>query len=309
MWNGAKKLLNMIIDKLSSKNLIHPPKFLPHNTHYLVTMGSQAYGVATENSDNDIYGFCIPYKTDLFPHLQGYVEGFGTRPPKFEQWHEPHIFDPETNKEYDFTVYSVTKFFNLCMENNPNMVDALFVPRRCIIHASKIGEHVRANKKLFIHKGAYKKFRGYAFSQLSKMDNKKFINSPERAKEVETTGYSTKFAYHLVRLCLEIEQLMLTGDMQLDGNVAILRSIRNGEWTSERVHKWFEEKEPALEALSLTCSLPDRPREPEIKQVLLECLEMHYGTMSDAIKVERSYEELVNDLKTVLDRHNVSFSR
>lgn len=300
--------VTLIVDKLQGKGLIHPPKWLPANTHYLCVMGSQAYGVATENSDNDVYGFAVPYKSDVFPHLNGEIPGFGFQTKRFEQWHEPHIFDKETNREYDFTVYSIVKFFQLCMENNPNMVDALFVPRRCIIHASKIGEHVRENRRLFIHKGAYKKFRGYAFSQLAKMDNKKFVNSPERAKEVEETGYSTKFAYHLVRLCLEIEQLMLTGDMQLDGNVAILRSIRNGEWTSERVHKWFAEKEIALEALSLTCDLPDRPREPEIKNLLLECLEMHYGSLTDAVKVERSMEELMNDLKGLVDKYNVHIS-
>jgi hypothetical protein len=36
-----------IIQGLARKNLIHPPKWLPDNVHYLTDMGSVAYGTAT----------------------------------------------------------------------------------------------------------------------------------------------------------------------------------------------------------------------------------------------------------------------
>jgi hypothetical protein len=55
------------------------------------------------------------------------------------------------------------------MENNPNMVDALFLPRRCVLHSTPIYEHVRENRTMFLHKGSWHKFRGYAYSQLSKI--------------------------------------------------------------------------------------------------------------------------------------------
>lgn len=40
-------------------------------------MGSIAYGVFADQSDRDIYGFCILPKEDVFPHLAGEIPGFG----------------------------------------------------------------------------------------------------------------------------------------------------------------------------------------------------------------------------------------
>jgi hypothetical protein len=57
------------------------------------------------------------------------------------------------------------------MENNPNMFDVMFLPRRCVLHSTPIYEHVRENRKLFLHKGSWHKFRGYAYSSLSKAKN------------------------------------------------------------------------------------------------------------------------------------------
>jgi uncharacterized protein len=154
------------------KGLIAPPKWLPQNVHYEVLSGSVAYGVSSDTSDMDIIGFCIPPKEEVFPHLRGEIPGFGRQIQRFEQYQEHHIIDNEARQEYDFSIYSIVKFFHLCMENNPNMVDSLFVPQRCVLFASKIGQMARDRRKIFLHKGSYHKFRGYAYSQLHKIGNK-----------------------------------------------------------------------------------------------------------------------------------------
>jgi len=162
------------IQKLTNKKLIHPPKFLPGAIQLEVIMGSVAYGVSSDTSDMDVYGFCIPPKESVFPHLAGEIPGFGNQISRFEQYQEHHIVDKETKQEYDFSIYSIVKYFQLCMENNPNMIDSLFVPRRCVLYSTQIGEHVRENRQLFLHKGAYHKFKGYAYSTLSKLENKDY---------------------------------------------------------------------------------------------------------------------------------------
>lgn len=167
----------MIIDKLQSKELIHPPKFLRNNTVFLTQMGSQAYGVSSGDSDIDVYGIAIPPKNHAFPHLGGYVYGFGPKPNVFNVWTETHIKDPETQKEYDFQVYSIVKFFDLLLKNNPNIVNTLFVPRRCIMHSTAVSEHIRENRKEFLHKGAWHTFKGYAYSSMKKIYNKSDANS------------------------------------------------------------------------------------------------------------------------------------
>lgn len=168
------------VQLLTKKNLAHPPKWLPDNIHYEVIMGSVAYGVSSDTSDMDVYGFCIPPKEDVFPHLRGEIQGFGRQKQRFEQYQEHHLMDKEDRQEYDFTIYSIVKYFHLCMENNPNMVDSLFVPNRCVLFASPVAQMVRDNRKLFLHKGSYHKFRGYAYSMLHKMGNR---NETMKTKE------------------------------------------------------------------------------------------------------------------------------
>ena len=154
----------MLLNDLQNKELINPPAWLPDNTQYLVQMGSVAYGVSGDNSDVDVYGFAIPPKHTVFPHLAGEIEGFGNKTERFNVWQQHHVNDKECRKEYDFSVYNIVRFFHLVMENNPNMVDALFVPQRCILHSTSIAETLRENRGMFLHKGCFHKFKGYAYS-------------------------------------------------------------------------------------------------------------------------------------------------
>jgi hypothetical protein len=57
------------------------------------------------------------------------------------------------------------------MDNNPNMIDSLFVPRRCILHTTQIGEHVREYRKEFLTKGSWYSFKGYSYSTIQKIKN------------------------------------------------------------------------------------------------------------------------------------------
>jgi len=123
-------------------------------------------------SDVDVYGFCIPFKDMIFPHLKGIIPGFGRQIQRFEQYQKHHIDDVAFRKQYDVTIYSIIKYFQLCMENNPNMIDSLFTPQRCILYSSPIGNLVRENRKLFLHKGGFYKTKGYAYAQLSKLKSK-----------------------------------------------------------------------------------------------------------------------------------------
>ena len=88
--------------------------------------------------------------------------------------------------------------------------------------------HARAPRR-FLHKGAWHKFKGYAYSQLNKIQTK----SPtgKRAELVEAHGYDVKFAYHVVRLLLEVEQILVAGDIDLECDREQLKAIRRGEWT------------------------------------------------------------------------------
>jgi predicted nucleotidyltransferase len=205
-------------------------------------------------------------------------------------------------KKYDFAIYSIIKYFQLCMNNNPNMIDSLFVPRRCILHSTQVGEHVREHRRDFLHKGAWHKFKGYAYSTVHKMNIKKPDPESNRYEMVQKYGYDLKFAYHVVRLLNEVEQIMIEKDLDLQRNREQLKSIRNGEWSKERIKKYFEDKEKFLEEVYLKSDLPHSPNEERIKTILLECLEMHYSSLDDAITRNIPVEQILDDMSSYIDK-------
>jgi predicted nucleotidyltransferase len=273
------------LQRLTDRGLVKPPRWLPANVQYETIMGSVAYGVSSDTSDMDVYAWAIPPKDDVFPHLRGEIPGFGKARERFEQFQEHHVRDPDAlaghGRTYDLTIFSIVKFFRLAMENNPNVIDCLFTPQVCVLHSTRVGNLVRENRRLFLHRGAWAKFKGYAYSQLHKIAIKQ--PTGKRAELVAEHGFDTKFAYHVVRLLAEAEQILVEGDIDLQRDNERLKAIRRGEWTEERLRQWAAAKEADLERAYAASALPAVPDEARLKALLLNCLEEHYGNLSDSV--------------------------
>ncbi len=286
--NRLTRAMTSRVQDLTTRGLISPPRYVASAMQLEVQMDSVAYGCSSGDSDRDIYGFCIPPKEVVFPHLAGEIQGFGKQKQRFDQFQQHHVEDPATSctalggsgVEYDFAIYNIVKYFQLVMENNPNMIDSLFVPDRCVLFCTDIGQMVLDDRKAFLHKGAWHKFKGYSYSQLSKMKGKNPQPGSKRYKSIQKYGYDVKFAYHIVRLLDEGEQILTEHDLHLDRNSAQLKDIRAGNWTVERIEQYFIDKEKALENLYASSKLRHAPDEKRIKQLLLNCLEQHYGSLA-----------------------------
>lgn len=341
-----------ILNTLEKQGLIHPPKFLIDNTFYLTIVGSYSYGINNDLSDQDYYGFCIPPRDVVFPHLANEIVGFGRQQKRFEQWSEHNC--KYQGKVYDLSIYNIVKYFSLCMENNPNMLSSLYTDRGCVIHSTNISELVRENRKIFLHKGSFFKYKGYAYSQMHKIksktrktitdlvefEEKQYITyldfyyrnlditdreihalktknddlilfsgksietleiyrkllldfkNDKRAVETIDNKLDLKYATHLVRLLLEVEQILIEHDCDLRRNSELLKSIRRGEWDISRLENWFISKEKSLEEVYNKSDLRDRPDEASIKELLLKCLEMHYGSIDKFITIKNDYSKL-----------------
>ena len=293
-------------EKLKERNMLPgAPDFLTSGIQYEVIMGSMAYGVSNDSSDMDVYGFAIPPKDYVFPQLRGEIPGFDDFSLKFDQYQQHHIFDADAlggkGREYDFTFYSIVKYFRLLMDNNPNIIDSLFVPDNCVLHSTDIGDMVRANRQLFLHKGCWVKFKGYAYGQMHKIRTKK----PEgnRKAMVEEFGYDVKFAYHVVRLLDEVEQLLVSHDMDLRRNAAQLKSIRRGEWSLMQLEDYFKQKEADLEKVYVASTLPDKPNPDVIRQLLIDCLEQYFGSLSAVVTQGNTAELAMRDIQAILKRY------
>jgi predicted nucleotidyltransferase len=293
--------MSSVVQKLTERKLIQPPRWLPHNTVYECIMGSVAYGVNDPGvSDFDVYGICIPRKELIFPHLGGYIEGFGDKGERFNEFSQHHVDDSDSGKQYDLTIINIVKFFELARQGNPNIIDALFVPQNCILTLTSVGSMIREGRKLFLSKACWKKFKGYAYGQVKHLDNKNPVG--KRKLTVDKYGFDVKFSYHVVRLLNEIEQILITHDLDLQQNNEQLKAIRRGEWTEQQVRDYFARKESELETIYLQSTLREQADEAKLKQLLLDCLEAHYGNLSEAIVCPDESLVALRDINQVLER-------
>src|SRR5262249_3896486 len=164
---------------------------------------------------------------------------------------------------------------------NAKVMGGLFRAATWVLHSTRVGNLVRENRRLFLHRGAWPKFKGYAYSQLHKLALKQ--PKGKRADLVAAHGYDTKFAYHVVRLLGEVEQILVEGDIDLQRDNERLKAIRRGEWSEAGLRQWAADKEADLERAYAASALPPTPDEGKLKALLLSCLEEHYGTLAGCV--------------------------
>ena len=124
-------------------------------------IGSHLYGTNTPSSDEDYSGVFIADET--------YYLGLHS----IEQIDLSEVSKNETGKNnsdaVDRVCYELRKFIRLAMENNPNVLEQLFVNGENILSLDEFGAKLLAAKHLFPHKGLKHKFCAYAYQQRKKM--------------------------------------------------------------------------------------------------------------------------------------------
>lgn len=123
-------------------------------------IGSRAFGTNDEFSDYDKAGIIIPGKEYFF----------GWK--KFEQ------FD-NFKASGDRVLYNFKKALKLMKNNNPNMLDILWIPEKYIIFSTKHWKNILEQKDLFLSKKVRYTYSGYAFNQLKLIKtHKRFLFTP-----------------------------------------------------------------------------------------------------------------------------------
>lgn len=150
-------------------------------------------------------------------------------------------------------------------------------------------------------------------NNLSHLTNKELIEYYKLYKEgmeqtvrfenIKIYGMDTKFAYHLIRLLDEIEQILTLGDLDLQRAREHMKAVRRGDIPLEEIEKWFAEKEISLEKMYQESKLPWGPDEVKIKTLLMECLEEHYGSMDKCIVIPGKEKQFLEDISTIIDKY------
>lgn len=165
-------------------------KYVEKHTIFETVIGSQAYGTSTPDSDVDVAGIMIPtvsyfYGLNKFEQFQGY--------------------------DTDKTIYNIQKAVRLIADNNPNMIDLISAPERCIIKNTRFWQKIMDNKELFISKKCRYTYMGYAISQLNRIKtHRKYLIDPPKV-EPNRKDYGLKdfsiFESAQLKAILNIESL------------------------------------------------------------------------------------------------------
>jgi predicted nucleotidyltransferase len=134
-----------------------------NDTIFMMLAGSHAYGMATENSDEDLRGVCIPSDP-------GYYVGFLK---SFEQK------DSGWPDAEDKVVYDLRKAVRLMTDGNPNMIDFLYVRDESVVHTTPWWDRIREHRDKFLSLKMRHTYAGYAYSQLKRIQrHRKWLVDP-----------------------------------------------------------------------------------------------------------------------------------
>lgn len=133
-------------------------------------VGSQAFGLATKNSDIDIKGVFRQSNEDILSNR--YV--------------------PQIDVDSDTVYYELRRFLELVAVGNPNVLELLFLPERCVKYTTNLWNKILNERTSFLTKRCYNTFSGYAKTQLNKAQglNKKFNWEDKRIERKDIIDFS-----------------------------------------------------------------------------------------------------------------------
>jgi len=134
---------------------------LDHAVFETVT-GSQAYGTSTPESDTDKAGVMIP-GPEYFYGLKRVSEfrDFGGE---------------------DRVLHELRRFLALVLENNPNIMDIMWAPDRCVLLTTPYWEQIAAVRDSFLSKKCRYTYSGYAIAQLHRIKtHRKYLLDPPKS--------------------------------------------------------------------------------------------------------------------------------
>ncbi len=232
-----------------------------------VWRGSIAHGTYVPNDDplsiddKDLIGICIPPAD----HYVGLRE-FGSRGT------EEIMSDP-----WDIVVYEHRKALRLLAKGNPNMLCMLWAPPEFTTHYTAAGEALLACRELFATQAAFPAFRGYAQSQLKKMQKGVYHGymGEKRKALVDEFGFDTKNASHLIRILQQGIDFMRTGELEVyRSDAAELLAIKRGEFSYEHIKARAEKLDWTLEQAGRRSPLPEKPDWDAINTLAVHMYEM-----------------------------------
>ena len=134
---------------------------------YEYVRGSQAYGLAIETSDTDTAGV----------YLESIRTLLGTQPTSEEMIQDA---------KHDNVWYGLRRYMQLLCISNPNMIESLYIPERCVLYEHPIMRMLKEKRNMFLSKDLLKSLIGYSYTQIQKCRglHKMFVNPVKERKSI-----------------------------------------------------------------------------------------------------------------------------
>ena len=198
---------------------------------YRVMVGSRAFGLNVETSDEDRRGVFLP-PADWQWSL--------TKPPEQVESFAPGI------EEVD---WEIEKFVRLALQANPNILETLWSP--AVLHIDETGDELRAIRVCFLSKHLYRTYSGYVLSQFRLMK-----------RGFDTDGhFKPKHAMHLIRLLHSGIHALNEGEIRVDvaEHRAELLAIRRKEIPFNDVAARALNLDKVFQEAFARTTLPEKP--------------------------------------------------
>jgi hypothetical protein len=224
-----------------TEELVTPGKDMRKYVIYRVAVGSRAFGLANESSDEDRRGVYLP-PAELTWSL--------FKPP------EQVEFQSDGVEEVD---WELEKFVRLALQANPNLLEALWSP--LVLHADETGQELRAIRQAFLSRHIFKTYSGYVLSQFRLMKD----------GFAKTGAYRPKHAMHLIRLLYSGIHAVRTGEILVDvgEHRGQLLNIRGGSWPFEQVRQLALELNDRFQQGFASTTLPEKPDYDRVNRFLI----------------------------------------
>lgn len=334
------------------KDLDAQQKMAWDNKIIWITVGSNLYGTATPESDEDFMGIFMPNPEYVVGLRRVNEVDLSIKSKKDDGRNDSDAID---DKFYEFRQYLMK-----ALDCNPNILELIFVNSDNIKFINSIGEILLENRHLFPWKGLAQKFLGYSFSQKHKMRirtehyktiktaheyfaeflhedtptafelrerrtmtvelfayrykpefmsekqshfalgdlnvqkslqlrklkamvDARFSKATNRKGLMEKYGFDTKYGSHLVRLMLEGQELLETGQLifPLKESQLIL-DIKLGRYTMEEILEMADNFEADIEIWRGKSDLPAKPQFKKVETLCMELIKYHLGYSAPA---------------------------
>ena len=227
---------------------------------YKYIAGSHAYGMATSQSDTDIRGvFMLP--TDSHLSL--------TNPPQ-----------EISNDSQDIKYFELRKFINLAADNNPNVIEAFWMPSETVVYKSPVMDYLISQRQHFLSKKAIVTHLSYALGQIEKATGRnKLVNNPkseERPKKEE-------FCYFIH--CKKPECC----NIEMDSKLASMLTFNPDQksWTIVNTHEHLYEDEYFYDFAARIRNSPYRP--VPVKELNIDLSKFHAASLEHVPYTYRLY--------------------